>query len=231
MNCWCGGKTRPSFHLEYSECLQCGTFVSNVVTPPGFYGFDYYWHERQEKINGFPPIEKRAETDMEDRVPYQWGLVKDFSMSSVFEIGCSHGGFLYKCQKEGIPFCLGMEVSEGTAAFAKERFGINVMVGKFPEDSMGMKDIFDVVCGFDVLEHMRDPLKALGRMKELGRHVVVQVPLRQKNNSRGFVGIAHQYVFTKDSFQRLFSTAGLEILKTCRGFFEGDCIQIGRTKR
>jgi 2-polyprenyl-3-methyl-5-hydroxy-6-metoxy-1,4-benzoquinol methylase len=141
------------------------------------------------------------------------------------EIGCAHGGFLFKCKNEGVSKCVGIEVSQGTCDFAKEKFGVDVRLGNFPDTEI--YDTFDVVCAFDVLEHLKNPVKALLKMKELGRYVAVQVPIKQLNSNRGFVAVAHQFMFTMKAVGILFDLVGLSIVRCVDGFFKGDVLFVG----
>jgi SAM-dependent methyltransferase len=226
MNCWCNGKLYRCFHNEYFRCSSCGTFVSRNNTPQDFYDFKKFWYERQEEVNGHPNIEKRAKLDFFNRIPFWWERIKNLEIRSVLEIGCGHGGFLHYCKSNGVEECLGIEISEGTCDFARKEFGLDILCGTFPD--VDIKREFDLVCGFDVIEHLIDPVLALNKMKLLGKYIMIQIPVyRGGNKTKSFISIAHQYIFTEESIRHLFSELGIKIISSCNGCFEEDMTLIG----
>src|SRR5450755_3446846 len=73
----------------------------------------------------------------------------------LLEIGCSAGHFLNMARQKGYDV-LGVEPDERTAAFAREHYTLDVRTAtidaaRLPEGH------FDVVCLFDVLEHLSTP--------------------------------------------------------------------------
>lgn len=226
MNCWCGGILNDSFHKEYYRCSECETFVSKNKTPKDFYDFKNFWYKRQEEVNGHPNIEKRAELDFFNRIPFWWKQIKDLNIQSVLEIGCGHGGFLHYCKKNGINECTGIEISEGTCNFAREHFNLDIICGTFP--NVDLKQSYDLICCFDVLEHLEDPVLTLNKMKSLGKYIMIQVPVyRGEKKFKSFISVAHLFIFTEDSIKSLFSKENIKIISSCKGCFEEDITLIG----
>lgn len=228
MNCWCGGET-INYNNEYLQCEYCGTFVSKIETPNNFYDFKSFWYERQTKVNGHPDIEKRSKLDFFNRIPFWWEQIKNLNIQSILEIGCGHGGFLHYCEVNGVNRCLGVEVSEGTCDFARKTFNLDIVCGSFPNIEINEK--FDLVCGFDVVEHLSNPVESLTKMKSLGKYVMVQIPVyRGEKEFKGFIGIAHLFIFTEHSIRLLFKTLGLKIISCSKGCFDEDLTIIGEAK-
>ena len=227
MKCWCGGETVDCFHPEYSQCVSCGTFVSNRVTEPGYYEFDSYWQKRGRP--DYIPIDQRAKDDFDNRIPFWGGQLKAIpGCTSILEIGSCHGGFLYYCCKDlGFIRLVGIEISEGTCDFARKTFGVEMICGEFPNVEINEK--FDLVCGFDVLEHFSKPLDAMRKMKSLGEYVMVQTPCYRGEEMAfpHFKSDEHLFIFNKKSIKLMFSVVGLSIISIVRGAFPWDITVIG----
>lgn len=72
---------------------------------------------------------------------------------------------------------------------------------------------FDVICLFDVLEHLSDPLKALGCIKKMLKNdgmLILSVPAHPWLWSREDVIAGHQLRFTKKSLCQLIESAGFK---------------------
>ena len=228
MKCWCNGKTKESFRSDYLECVSCGTFISKTPTDPGYYDFDSYWHDKQTVDLGFPPIEQRVKDDFNNRIPF-WGklLEKIPKRKSILEIGGCHGGFLHHCEENGFKQCVGIEISEGTCDFARKTFGLEMICGDFP--NVDIKGEFDIVCGFDVLEHFSDPFAALMKMKSLGKYVMLQTPCYSGQGLKftHFKAGEHLYIFTSHSIAFLFSAVEMPILYFGDAYYPQDMMIIG----
>lgn len=231
MKCWCGSETVDSFRADYKQCTSCGSFVSIKQTDSNFYSFDYYWHTRQVEEYSFPPIEQRALDDFSNRIPF-WGdlLFSNISdVDSVLEIGGCHGGFLHYCEEHKLKRCLGIEISEETCEFARKTFNVDMLCGTFPD--VDIDERFDVVCGFDVLEHFPKPLDALLKMKSLGNYVMIQTPCYNGEGGRftHFNEGEHLFVFTDKALRLLFSKVGLSIVYIGPAYYPQDVIIIGKS--
>lgn len=236
--CWCGGTLVGSVHHDYEKCSRCGTLVaSGDVTSDELterYTFDGYWHEYVSNELGYPSIEERAFTDLGDRIPVWHNLVSTYASNpkSILEIGCSYGGFLDYCRTEGIRDIVGVEVDEATCQFAKRRFRLpHVVSGLFPDIELPLKK-FDVITGFDVLEHFRDPVGAVHEIKEhlnAGGIFIFQTPeYRGENDKWGqFKPVEHLFLFNKESVRLLFERNGLKILDILPAISFEDMFVIG----
>jgi SAM-dependent methyltransferase len=83
---------------------------------------------------------------------------------AILDIGCSSGGFL-KAMKGGAWKLYGIEWEASTAEKAKAATGAEVFVGEaldapFPDES------FDVITGFDLLEHVYHPRQFLAKVQQ-----------------------------------------------------------------
>jgi glycosyltransferase involved in cell wall biosynthesis/ADP-heptose:LPS heptosyltransferase/predicted TPR repeat methyltransferase len=241
-NCWCGGTLGLSVHPAYGECRVCGTHVLRV--PPTaaelsrFYTVENYWRGHVVRVSGHPPIEQRAHSDFTDRIPVWYQLLAQYApgAASLLEIGCAHGGFLHYCRERGIADVVGVEVDPATCEFARRRFHLpHVISGLFPAVTLPRRR-FDVVAGFDVLEHFGDPVQALHAVADLlddGGTFLFQTPCYRGEGQEWeqFRPQEHLFLFQEQNVRRLMEAAGLEVVEILPGLFRDDMFVIGRKGR
>jgi SAM-dependent methyltransferase len=185
--CWCGHAPLEPWNADYHRCAACDTLV--LATPPepalgrvdddqaDFYGRQY-WFAHQQTM-GLPSIVERARLDLVDRVPDWMRALLRFRTppARTLELGCSHGAFVALMRQAGFD-ATGLELSPAIATFAREAFGIDVLVGPLEGQSLPDASI-DVVVAMDVLEHLTDPLATLGAVARVADDpglVLVQTP-------------------------------------------------------
>lgn len=78
----------------------------------------------------------------------------------LLEIGCGHGEFLLQAQKRGIQV-EGLEYSEDAATQANQQLGHPAVRVGSPEENVLPRTDYDVIAAFDVIEHLRQPKKAM----------------------------------------------------------------------
>ena len=231
MKCWCGCVNFQGFHPDYKRCVNCGTFVTDKQPESGLYDFSNYWHSRQTGKYGFPPIEQRAKDDFYNRIPFWWDQLKTLpKLTSILEVGSAHGGFLQHCKDNGFTRCVGVEISEDTCSFARKTFDVDMICGEFPNIQIG--ELFDIVCGFDVLEHLSNPLKALIKMRLLGDYIMIQTPCYRNEGLSfpHFQADEHLFIFTEDSLRLLFGMLNIPIIHSVKGAFPNDIFVIGKSR-
>jgi SAM-dependent methyltransferase len=131
--------------------------------------------------------------------------------SKILEIGCGVGGNIPLLKNYGD--VTAVEMDEFAAKHTSQTYAIKVVQGSLPDD-LEIKEQFDLICLFDVLEHIEADQAALERiaalLKDDGR-LVLTVP-------------AHQWLFgTHDKFLhhfRRYSKRNLIERLTTAGFFQ-----------
>jgi SAM-dependent methyltransferase len=175
-------------------------------------------------------VQERSVLDFEDRIPFWYQQLCQTSLKqSILEIGCSHGGFLKYCRDNGFKRCVGVELNEGTCDFARNTFNIEMICGDFPDVEINEK--FDIVCGFDLLEHLSDPLKALRKMASLSnKYVMIQIPVYSDEELSAYpyfdAGI-HLFLLSEKAIGQLFGLAGIKIILSVPGAFRKNLTMIG----
>jgi SAM-dependent methyltransferase len=128
-----------------------------------------------------------------------------------------------------------MEMSPAIVEFARTTFGIDMLRG--PLENVGLAErSFDVICSFDVVEHLRDPLASLRRIRDLlaaDGVVLIQTPqfpelssaaLRAKNDRflEHLKSPEHIYLFSASAFSSLAARAGFPYAQALPPIFSYD---------
>jgi O-antigen biosynthesis protein len=158
----------------------------------------------------------------------------------VLDVGTATGYLAETLKKRGCEIT-GIEIDPDAARLA-ERHCQKVIVGDV--ETLDLREeleteYFDVIVLGDVLEHLKEPLRSLKRLKAFlksGGYVVASIPnvahgsvrlaLMQgefRYGSLGLLDATHLRFFTRESVERLFNDAGLligELQRTRLGIFD-----------
>jgi SAM-dependent methyltransferase len=240
--CWCGGALLPfEWHSSYGVCAECGCYVNRRPPLPEelkrIYSFDLYWHTRQ-RLKGFPLIEQRTANDWNDgRVDYWLKLLERYAPAQgrVIEVGPGHSVLLEELQRRGYE-CTGVEPDEGTAAWIREKKGLDIRAGLFPGVALAACDLF---LAFDVIEHSLDPVKFLRGAADVlvpGGVAILQAPI-DRDGTRPpfrdrfrdvFDDIEHLQLLTDRAVTELARRAGLEVVTLAERLWLGHEIAVLR---
>jgi len=222
--CMCGSQDlKASVHDEYYLCNECGSLISLRPRDTMRYHFVGVLKEH---------IANRAVLDFKDRIPFWFNELQKIPLNdSILEIGCSHGGFLKHCRDKGFNWCVGVELPHELCQYARDTFNIEMVCADFPNVEINYK--FDIVCGFDLIEHLENPLAGLKKMAELGKYVVIQIPIYSGEALDYFpyfdAGV-HLFIPSKKTINKLFDLAGLELISCVDGAFKQNLTMIGKVK-
>jgi SAM-dependent methyltransferase len=151
------------------RCLHCGLYYLNPRPDQKeihrYYPHDYLAFQKS--------IEE--ETAFLKRMDRRYGIYKRCRAVTkvlpgpgrILDIGCATGLFLSGMKERGWEV-LGIELNEQAAAYARERMGLDIIIGNFLEADLP-KRYFDVISLWDVLEHLPDPLSVLKKISKIIR--------------------------------------------------------------
>ena len=147
---------------------------------------------------------------------------------TILDVGASRGYFLAEARKRGWEIA-GVEAGRDAIDFAKAELGVEIQAGTI-ETAVLPENEFDCVHLSHVLEHLRDPRRAVERIRRLmrpGGVLVVEVPnefgdlftrcrqwFLRRPPAANLVPSTHLFFFTLGALRRLLSDAGFAVLQT-----------------
>jgi SAM-dependent methyltransferase len=141
---------------------------------------------------------------------------------SLLEIGCGNGFFLERARLEGFSEVAGVEPSAAAIAMARDDIRNKIVCsmmgpGLFPDKT------FDVICLFQVLDHIFDPGSLLVTCRQILKpggfllclnHNVQAVSARLLKDRSPIVDIEHTYLYSPATMSRLLLKCGFQIKET-----------------
>jgi SAM-dependent methyltransferase len=145
------------------------------------------------------------------------GLIGDMGLpegARVLEVGCGTGGNL--AMLAGFGQAVGLEPDEDSRAYAAEKTGVCVKGGLLPDSLPFATGSFDLVCAFDVIEHVDADAAAMGALAGLirpGGHFLATVPAHAWMWSGHDELHHHKRRYGLAAFRGLVEDAGLDVAK------------------
>lgn len=132
--------------------------------------------------------------------------------AQILEVGCGAGGNVPLLRAFGAVTAL--EPDDESRAYASERLGLAVDTGLLPDGLPYAPETFDLVCAFDVVEHVDDDaasVRALARLVKPGGAILTTVPAYQWMWSHHDVLHHHKRRYRLPAYRALYEAAGLTI--------------------
>ncbi|MCC7268552.1 MAG: class I SAM-dependent methyltransferase [Caulobacteraceae bacterium] len=132
----------------------------------------------------------------------------------ILEVGCGAGGNIPLLQEFGTVEAL--EPDAPSRAYVTERTGVAVQGGLLPDGLPYQPRAFDLVCAFDVIEHVDEDaasVAALARLVKPGGAMLTAVPAYQWLWSHHDELHHHKRRYRRSDYRRLFEAAGLKVEK------------------
>lgn len=146
---------------SFYRCQSCGFLFAPERSTSELHGIysDAYFDQYSGEDSYTEAVEQRRH---EARLRLEW-VASHVARGRLMEIGAADGTFLHQAQSAGFQV-FGVEPAAGLAQRARTHHGVQVVPG-FVESVDLPTDAFDVVCGWHVLEHIREPVPSLIRLR------------------------------------------------------------------
>lgn len=207
--------------FELVKCGECGLVYSaerpSMDELPDYYPQDYEAYQLPQE-------------DMSSSQAWHAGRMWEMQVSYIerftekrgklLDIGCATGEFLNASRSRGWQVS-GIELIEQTAQIAKERFGLEIFMGRLETTALP-DNYFDVITLWDVLEHLPDPIAAFQhcyRLLSQNGLIVFSIPNLSSFDrylfGRSWIGWdapRHFTLFTLNTLRQAFSKTGFTLL-------------------
>jgi 2-polyprenyl-3-methyl-5-hydroxy-6-metoxy-1,4-benzoquinol methylase len=142
--------------------------------------------------------------------------------SKILDIGCASGIFLNKCDKFGLK-TYGLDYSSELLKKAKKVTKAKLYCGSAEDLSVYKSNYFDVLTGFDVIEHLSSPFnfacEAYRVLNPKGK-IILTTPnlnslgrLIMQKKWHGYSDKTHRYLFTPESLAYTLEAVGFKVTK------------------
>ena len=201
-------------HYQIVRCNRCGLIYSNPIL-------------ELAKINDLYKQSKYTYKEHEENLIDTYGYYLKTLVTSVskknnlLEIGCGNGVFLNYAKKTGFKHVYGIEPGSETVKQAFPRVKKWIINDIF-EPRQFKPETFDVICCFQVLDHIPNPnafLQECFKILKLGGMMLcinhdVRAPLVKLLGERSpIIDIEHTYLFDKKTLPRIFQKHHFEVDK------------------
>ena len=158
--------------VETLYLLECGSTGYRFYYPFETAGGEEFYRDLERKVE-----DRGLEYDRDWDEDHRYGFDQIGENDKVLEIGCNSGKFL-KRVLEKTKDVLGLDFNPSALAKAAER-GVNAIDQSIESHAEDHTDAYDVICAFQVLEHLNQPGKVMASVKKAlrpGGKLVISVP-------------------------------------------------------
>lgn len=151
----------PDKQIAYYQCNNCG--------------LKYYWPQVIGDGKFYDDLQQYANYYPKEKAEFLEGAKYITPMDKVLEVGCGQGQFTEYIESQSY---VGLEFSEKAIAAAKEK-GLTVLNESIEYHAEKHTATYDVVCFFQVLEHVENPRKFLNAALQClksGGKLILAVP-------------------------------------------------------
>ncbi len=201
------------FHYQIVRCLNCGLVFSREILPEDVLEKLY----SESKVN----FEEYAEIIAKDYWYFLKPHISLIKREKALEIGCSSGFFMQKLADYGFDAVYGCEPSQEAAEKASAAIRPNITIGFF-KPAIYPEKSFDLVCSFQTLDHLSDPVAVLrGCFQLLKPGGLAYFVVHDANSYQAgllkdkspIIDIEHIYLFNKNTLAKIFQLAGFEVIR------------------
>jgi 2-polyprenyl-3-methyl-5-hydroxy-6-metoxy-1,4-benzoquinol methylase len=204
------------------KCAECGLMA--VPDPPdshelsAWYDEAYYTGGNELVYQDYLGEADARKANFRARIK---GLRRFFvKPGRLIEVGAAYGLFMEVAKEEGwTP--VGVELSPISSQYAREQLGLDVITADL--ETIPVQEHFDLAVGWDVVEHLPNPMRAL---KLLNRHLRMGGVVALSTGNAACIGVRlygarwhlfgppwHLYYFNLKTLRAMLSKAGFQILQ------------------
>lgn len=204
------GTVRDNKNLEIFECCDCGlVFLSEDEH------INESFYENSNMHQSFDFYKWRNETLVDDTRRFEF-LKNSLVNKKVLDFGSGNGGFL-ELTKNISKKVLGVELEKAIIPFYKEK------KISFESNLDNINEKFDIITSFHVIEHIKEPLIILEKLKNLLENngkLIIEVPnandaLLTIYENEAFSNFTywscHLYLYTQHTLNLLAKQSGFEV--------------------
>jgi SAM-dependent methyltransferase len=201
-------------HLHYRmvRCERCGLLRSDPILPmrelARLYESSRFTYETEARF---------ARATYRSYLEHALPLVRE--RSRLMEIGCGSGFFLHEAQRLGFREVWGVEPSTAAVSKADDDLRRTIRPGLYSGDTFPANH-FDVICGFQVLDHTPDPAAVLlacikdlkpGGVALFINHDCGGLSNRLLGELSPIIDVEHTVLFDKRTMRRIFEKCGFVV--------------------
>jgi len=199
-------------HYRMVRCQRCGLLRSDPILPPADLG-------RLYTASQFTYADDTRFTRQTYATYFESALTRVRERHRLLEIGCGNGFFLEEARALGFAEVDGVEPSVDAVRHAPENLRGRIRVGSYERDTFP-DNSFDVVCGFQVLDHAADPaalVRAVLEDLKVGgvalfiNHDSGAWSARLLGELSPIVDVGHTVLFDKRTMRALFERCGFRV--------------------
>ncbi len=206
-------RSTEHFHYDIVRCRDCGLVFSRDILPD----------DMLKRLYSLSKVTFAEYTEIIRRD--YWACLEPFmngaQKGAALEIGCSTGFFLDELLAHGFKDVFGCEPSIEAKEMASPNVKKNISLGFF-KDGLYAHKTFDLVCSFQTLDHLSEPVEVLrvthdilkpGGLAYFITHNVEGLQAKLLGEKSPIIDVEHIYLFNKATLKRLLEKTGFEVLE------------------
>lgn len=216
----CGSNSHQSYGKQLLKCQKCGLGVAKSMPMPEELSRLY----REEYFFGKEYFDYKADRHaLEKNFHQRIKFLRPFlhSNAKVVEVGCAYGYFL-NLIKSDITWHKGFDVSKEGIEYACAELDVNARSTDFLKDRDIKNSSVDLVCMWDVVEHLGEPDKYINKSAQILKRggalslttgdMSSFVARKRGTKWRMIHPPTHIYYFSPISIQKLLAKNGLKVI-------------------
>jgi SAM-dependent methyltransferase len=207
-NLFSARRVTEHFHYKIVKCNKTGLIFSKEILPDD--ELEKLYADSKVTFNKYNNI--IGKDYMRQLLKNERKLIKE----NALEIGCSNGFFLEELLNWGFKNVFGCEPSSEAKEMAPEKIKQNIYTGFF-SDEIYKDNFFDLICCFQTLDHLSNPLEFLNICnKKLKKNGVLYIIVHNTKalqyklfrEKSPIIDIEHIYLFNPNNIDLLLKKTG-----------------------